>query len=150
MIPFYNDVDIANINSGADGRRRAEAVGYCRSVKELKLELNKRGFKISESTTYCRLLPHRENTAEGRRHTVTAPVKLIKAQTSEHKKHIDTQFCLSSIRDLESLASFLGSSQVFFLSQDDKATVPIGITAANKQRSVLMSLKYKITLPDHD
>lgn len=143
-------VDIVNIHSGADGRRRTEAVGYCKSVKELKIELNRRGYNISESATYTRLLPRRQNTAEGKRHTVTAPVKLMKAQTSEHKKHIDSQFCLSTIRDLETLASFLGFSQVFFLSQDDKALVPIGITADNKQRSILMSLKYKITLPDHD
>ena len=60
------------------------------------------------------------------------------------------QFYLASIRDLESLASFLGPKKVSFLSQYNKILVPLRITAANKQQSVLMSLQYKVTVPDHD
>ena len=37
-----------------------------------------------------------------------------------------------------------------FLSQDKKALVPLGITAANRQQSFLMSLQYKVTLLGHD
>lgn len=48
------------------------------------------------------------------------------------------------------LASILGPNQVCFLSQDDKARVPIGITAAHKQAPMLMYLEYKVTLLDHD
>lgn len=36
------------------------------------------------------------------------------------------------------------------MSQDDKARVAIGITAANKQAPILMYVEYKVTLPDHD
>lgn len=39
---------------------------------------------------------------------------------------------------------------VFFLSQDDKAKVPIGLTAANKQSSLVMHVEYRVSLPDHD
>jgi len=53
-------------------------------------------------------------------------------------------------RSVESLASFLGPQKVGFLSQDDKARVPLGITAANKQAPLLMHVEYKVTLPDHD
>ncbi|KAJ8940658.1 hypothetical protein NQ314_010633 [Rhamnusium bicolor] len=51
---------------------------------------------------------------------------------------------------MESLASFLGPNEVFFLSQDDKARVPIEITAATKQAPLLMHMQYRVSLPDHD
>ena len=37
-----------------------------------------------------------------------------------------------------------------FHSQEDKAKVSIGITAASKQASLLMNMEYKVILPDHD
>lgn len=36
------------------------------------------------------------------------------------------------------------------MSQDDKARVPIGMTAANKQIHFLMHMEYRVSLPDHD
>lgn len=48
------------------------------------------------------------------------------------------------------MASLLGSNEVAFLSQDDKARVVIGLAAATKQSPILMHVEYKITLPDHD
>lgn len=48
------------------------------------------------------------------------------------------------------MSSLLGPDEVAFLSQDDKARVAIGITAANKQAPLLMHLEYRVTLPDHD
>lgn len=39
---------------------------------------------------------------------------------------------------------------MIFISQDDKARVPIGITAANKQAPLLMHVEYLVHLPDHD
>ena len=44
----------------------------------------------------------------------------------------------------------LGPKEVCFISQDDKARVPIGLTAANKQAPLLMHVEYRVTLPDHD
>jgi hypothetical protein len=43
----------------------------------------------------------------------------------------------------------MGSGPVF-LSQDEKARVPLGLPAANKQIPLFMHLEYKVTLPDHD
>ena len=95
-------------------------------------QLKDLGLNISKSATYLRLLPRRNNTNEGNRHVQTVPVKLIRAQTSEHKSHINTQFAVATIRAVDSLASFLGPHQVFYLSVDDKARVALGITAVNK------------------
>ncbi|KAG5888931.1 hypothetical protein JTB14_006299 [Gonioctena quinquepunctata] len=100
--------------------------------------------------TYIRLIPRKSNSAEGRRHVSTVPVKLIRAQNDHHKSHLGSNFAETSIHYLENIASILGPDQVFFISQDDKARVPIGVTAANKQAPLLMHMEYRIKLPDHD
>ena len=50
----------------------------------------------------------------------------------------------------EKLAVFYWPKLASFIGQDDKAHVPIGITTANKQALLLMSLEYKVQLPDRD
>lgn len=143
-------LSIVNIDGAADPRRRSEIIRSCTTLGDLHQQLNKMGIKISKSATYLRLLPKRSNTTEGKRHVRTVPVRLMRAQNSEHKAHIDTEFCLANIRALKTLASFLGPDPTIYISQDDKARVPIGITAANKQTSILMHVEYRVTLPDHD
>lgn len=97
-----------------------------------------------------RLLPRRSDTFEGKRHVQTVPVKLVRAQADSHKSHVDAKFAMATIANMEEVASILGPLEVCFLSQDDKARVPIGLTAANKQAPLLMHMEYKVTLPDHD
>ena len=144
-------IDIATIGGASDSRRRSEMIRSCKTLHELHEQLKKQlNFKISESAVYLRLLPHRSNTNEGKRHVKTVPVKLVKAQTSEHKLHIDTEFCLATIRAVETVASLLGPEQVFYLSQDDKVRIALGITDAKPQRPMLMHMEYKVTLPNHD
>ncbi|GBN47502.1 hypothetical protein AVEN_105901-1 [Araneus ventricosus] len=84
------------------------------------------------------------------RHVVTAPVKLIRAQNVSHLKHIDGQFCVTEIKRLEELSSFLGPLVVCFISQDDKARVPIGLTAANKQSPLIMHVYARIDIQKHE
>ena len=81
---------------------------------------------------------------------MTVPVKLSRPQADHHNAHPDQHFCVSSIRSLETVASVLGPNKVIYLFQDDKARVPIGLTAANKQAPLLMHVEYKVSLPDHD
>ena len=59
-------------------------------------------------------------------------------------------FARSTIRHLEEIAGFLSPEEVIFHSQDDKAKVPIGLTAANIQVPLVMHVEYKVKLPDHD
>lgn len=143
-------IDIAIYGSGADDRRRSEMIRCCKTLADLHKQLQILGYEISKSAVYTRLIPKRANSSEGKRHVNTVPVKLTSAQNSEHQRHSDTEFCISSIRALESLASFLGPGEVFFLSQDDKARIPLGITAAQKQQAILMHLDYRVILPDHN
>ena len=79
-----------------------------------------------------------------------APVKLISAKNSKHRNHACTNFAKATINALEELAGLVGPREVTFHSQDDKASAPIGITAASKQAPLLMHMEYKVILPDHD
>ena len=60
------------------------------------------------------------------------------------------KFYVSTIEHLEEISSTLGPNEVCFICQDDKARVPIGLTAANKQSPLLMHVEYRVSLPDHD
>ena len=53
--------------------------------------------------------------------------------------HVWTRFCACTRPD-----------SVFVLSVDDKAKLPIGITAATKQTPLVMHMTYEIRLPAHD
>nr|XP_043066048.1 uncharacterized protein LOC122321057 [Drosophila bipectinata]XP_043066049.1 uncharacterized protein LOC122321057 [Drosophila bipectinata] len=143
-------LEIAMFGSGADERRRTNLVRSVKTLSDLHEELKKEGFNLSRSATYLRLLPRSSSSIEGKSHVRTVPVKLCRAQADYHKQHIDGYFATASIKYLENVASVLGPAQVFFLSQDDKARVPIGLAAANKQAPLLMHLEYKVKLPDHD
>ncbi|XP_034253671.1 uncharacterized protein LOC117652688 [Thrips palmi] len=143
-------VEIAMFSSGAEERRRDERLNTCQTLDELTAELNRRGFEISRSGVYLHLLPRDPTTREGKRHVKTAPVRLVRAQNSTHKTHADGKFATCTIRCLETLAGYLGPNQVLFMSLDDKARVPLGKTAAKVQAPMLMSLEYKVSLPDHD
>ena len=63
---------------------------------------------------------------------------------------MSTKFAISSIRALEEIAAILWPEVVTFHSMDDKAKVPVGITAAKKQTPLFMYTEYQVTLPDHD
>jgi hypothetical protein len=99
---------------------------------------------------YFSLLPHRAKSIDGRRHVYTAPVRLRRAQHDEHSKHEDGHFATATIRYMKDLASIFGNNCVFYLSQDDKCKVPLGLPAARVQAPMLMHLDYRIRLPDHD
>ena len=49
-------------------------------------------------------------------------------------------------------AALIGEKQVFYWSQDDKARITLGVTAAKHQAPILMRYEshYRIRLPDHD
>ncbi|XP_037033492.1 uncharacterized protein LOC119072388 isoform X2 [Bradysia coprophila] len=143
-------VDIATYGCGADQKRRSNMMRSIHTLDELTAELNSQGFQVKRGAVYLRLLPRNSSTIEGKRHITTVPVKLVRATNDLHKQHVDTKFCKASISYLEEVASVLGPKEVLWLSQDDKARVPIGKTAANKQTPLVMHLEYRVQLPDHD
>lgn len=142
--------EISLRGAGAHERRRAETLNSCRTLDELTRELKTLGFNLSRSGVYLRLIPRNWKTTEGKRHITRANVKLKRAENEEHRQHPDAKFAKATFDSLMTLASTLGPYDVACLSQDDKAKVPLGLPAANKQSTILMNLEYRVKLPDHD
>jgi hypothetical protein len=143
-------VRIAIFSASAADKRRSEGLRSCRTLDDLAERLHEHGFNIARSTLYYRLLPKRLNLIDGKKHVKTVNVRLCRVQNDHHKNHPDAQFTIASIHAIEEIASLLGAGEVCFISQDDKARVPIGLTAIQKQAPLLMHLEYRVRLPDHD
>jgi len=137
-------VNIAIHGCAAHEKRRSDTYRSIKTLDDLLEEL-KKDFSISRSALYTRLLPKRSHSLEGSKHVRTVPVRLIRAQNDRHANHPDMYFCTANINRLEEIASVLGPNDVCFLSQDDKAKVPIGLTAANKQSPLIMHVEYLIS-----
>ncbi|CAF0879390.1 unnamed protein product [Adineta steineri] len=142
--------EIAKVGGAADDNRRSATIRPCLTLDDLREKIKERGYDIKRSTLYYRLLPHRSNSIDGKKHVRTVPVRLRKAQNDEHSKHEDGHFATATIRYIKDLAGIFGNDVVFFLSQDDKCKVPIGLPAAKIQAPMLMHLDYRVRLPDHD
>ncbi|XP_065662507.1 uncharacterized protein LOC136085126 [Hydra vulgaris] len=128
--------DIALHGSSADERRWSEVLQNIKTLDDLTSEMNEIGFAISKSALYTRLLPRSYGTL-GKRYVKIVPVRLISPQNESHLKHVDGLFCSSTIKYVEEVFSILGPDEVCFISQDNKARVPIGITAAKKTGAVV-------------
>ncbi|CAF2942534.1 unnamed protein product [Rotaria sp. Silwood2] len=105
---------------------------------DLSEELEQRGFIISRSATYLRLMPRQLNTSEGKRHVSTIPVKLVRAHNTGRCSHADSYFAAATVEYLKDLATLFGLKSVFVMIQDDNARVPFGIPAAKQQAPLLM------------
>ena len=141
---------VAIPGSAAHERRRNEVTRTVKSLDQLTEALHQERYDLKRSSVYLHLLPKSSRIIEGKRHVCTAPVKLFKVKNSKHASHVSTKFARSSIKVLEEIATILGPEEVVFHSMDDKAKVPIGITAAEKQTPLLMQMEYQVTLPHHD
>ncbi len=136
-------------DGAADERRRTETINTLRTVDNLRVALAARGYHLSKSALYYRLLPANISHVDGKRHFSTVNVRLCRPQNTQRKGHPDGHFAMATVKMAKDLAN-LFSEHSFFLSQDDKARVPIGLPILKKQTALLMHLEYKVTLPDHD
>jgi len=80
----------------------------------------------------------------------TVPVRLCRAQNDLRKGHADSHFAMASVKHADELAALFGKQHVFYLSQDDKARIPLGLPVSQKQSAILMHMEYRVRLPDHD
>ena len=143
-------ISIVIPGSSAEDRRRSEVYNSLRSLDDLKSAFEKKGFNLSRTATYYRLLPANMRHKDGKRHVHTVPVKLQRPQNDLRKKHLDGHFAMESVMFTKELVNLFGDNHVFFLSQYDKARVLLGLPISKKQTTILMHLEYKVTLPDHD
>ena len=95
-------------------------------------------------------MPANTRHKDGKRHVHTVPTKLYHPQNNQRKPHIDAHFAMASVKYARYLAELFSDEHVFFLSQDYKARVPIGLPVSKKQDVMLMHLEYNVFLPDHN
>ena len=74
------------------------------------------------------------------------PVKFRQAQNNLKNRHEDANFCLATKNYLKDIASLFCAENIFVMSVDDKAKVPIGVTAAPKQSPLVIHVNYDIRL----
>ena len=60
------------------------------------------------------------------------------------------QILHSQPKSLQDIVALFRSKSVLVISVDDKAKVPIGVTAGTKQALLVMHVSYEIRLPDHN
>ena len=137
-------------NSSADEKRRSEVYNSVQTLDDLHAAVQQKGYTISRTATYYRLIPRDARHIDGKRHVHTVPVRLLKPQNNKRKHSDDSHFAMASVKFAKELASLFHKDHVFFLSQDDKARVPMGLPISKKQTCVLMHLEYKVQLLDHD
>jgi hypothetical protein len=151
--PELHEVILQLVNrnlTGADERRRIESLRVCMTLDDLTEQLREFNITLSRSAVYLRLLPRDASTNEGKKHHKCLPVKLLRPQNSAHREHEDGHFAATTISHLKDLCVLFGGQAVCFLSQDDKARVPLALPAASKQAPILMNVQYRVKLPDHD
>ena len=75
-----------------------------------------------------RLLPKNPRHNDGKSYVKIVPVKLSILQSNLRNEHVDSHFPMASVKHARELASAFSKGNVFFLSQDDKARVPFGLS----------------------
>lgn len=143
-------VDIVEHNSMAHERRHNDTLKTVTTLDDLKSALLVKGIDIARSTLYYYIQPPSFKSIDGRKHVLTAPVRLLRAQNDKRKDHIDRYFAKATIDNMKEMASMMGRRAVGCISQDDKARVDLGRTAAKVQKPILMHLDYKVQMSDHD
>ena len=138
-------VPIATAGARADSRQHTENLNACLTLDDL--QVMKDGYELSRSVLHLRLLPRRQDTAKGKRHVEIVPVKIRRAKNNLCKKHADASFTFATKEYLKNIASMLRPDSVLVLSIDDKAKVPIGITAATKQALMVMHMAFVAATP---
>ena len=141
---------IATIGAACGDKRREDIYRTAKTLDDLHLHITNLGYKVSRTGLYLRLEPRNHNTTEGKRHVQTVPVKLVRPQNNLRKGHSDRMFGSESFKAVDNIAAHLGPGACLYISRDDKSSVPLGVIAAKKQSSILMSLRARVRLPDHD
>lgn len=105
---------------------------------------------FNAKNTYIKLLPRNARSQEGQRHQNPTSVKLVRASNDEKLDHPGLHFAHASVGYVKKLMEMLGPDNCICMSNDDKAVVPLGKTAAKLQAPILMKANYRVRMPDHD
>ena len=143
-------LQIATIGAACGDKRREDMYRTAKTLDDLHGHITSLGYRVSRSGLYLRLEPRNQNTSQGKKHVQTLPVKLVRPQNNLRKGHSDRMFAAESFKAVDKIAEFIGPEACLYSSQDDKSSVPLGVIAAKKQSTILMSVRARVRLPDHD
>lgn len=141
---------IATVGAACSDKRRDDLFRTVKTLDDLKSAVDSLGYKISRSALYYRLLPKNARTQEGKKHVNTVPVRLVRPENNLRKGHKDRMFAAETFKSAERLVEIFGPESATYISQDDKSSVHIGVTAAKRQSAMLMNMRARVRLPDHD
>lgn len=85
---------------------------------------------------------------DGKKHVNSAFVRHRKLHGIEQVKHPDYHFVSATLRYVKDLAGTFGNDCVFYLIQDNKASVRIGRPAARGNTPLMMRLDYQTSTAD--
>ena len=80
----------------------------------------------------------------------TVPVRLVRPENNLRKGRKDHMFAAETFKSAEMLVEIFGPESATYISQDDKSSVHIGVTGAKRQSAMLMNMRTRVRLPDHD
>lgn len=148
-------------DSAANSRRRSDIVHVRRNltVNTVLEHLQNLGYNIGRSTVYSRFAPKRHGTHQALNHRFVSntlyrmyymcliymfryylDINFSRPEEKARKYHPGLSFYFATARMMNELASALGPDALVF-GVDDKAKVPLGIAAANKQGPTLQKCK---------
>ena len=100
----------------------SEVYNFVWSLDDLHEVLQDKGFALSWTATYCRLLPANARHKDGKSLVYTVPVKLLRPHNDLSKKHRDGYFTMAPLKFTKELTCLFVYQNVFFLFQDNKAS----------------------------
>ena len=142
--------EIIALDAVAEERRRTEVYNSVGMLGDLHSALEEKGFKLGRAATYYCLIPANVSHKDAKRHVNTVYVKLLKPRNDLRKKHIDGHFAMAEVKQADEIAETFPKNMVFYISKNDKAKVPLGLTISKKKTAIHMHPDCKIRLPDHD
>ncbi|CAF1119590.1 unnamed protein product [Adineta steineri] len=117
----------------------------CTTLDELRDKIKQRNFEIRRSSHYYRLIPGGAFTEDGKKHVISSAVRLRRLQGIEQTKHQDCHFVSATLKYVKDLAGTFGNDCVFYIVQDNKASIRIGRPAARGHSPLIMRLDYQMS-----
>ena len=75
---------------------------------------------------------------------------IFRPENNLRKKHPDRMFAAETFGMMDHMCEMFGPKSSTYLSQDDKSSVHIGVIAAKRQSAMIMNMRCRVRLPDHD
>jgi len=94
-------------------------------------------------------LPRQSNSITAKAHHHPAWVAVAGVSCTKTRDHIDSHYCLVSVKCARQFATIFADKSVV-ISQDDKAKIGLGMPAVGRIFRTLQSIHKPVRIADHD